>query len=119
MVFPVPQQLKIYHILHIDKLPAVISSKALFSDSLISNSAGTTIGMSKIKERRLTESSLTSHPGLHVGECGPFYFCPRSVMLYMFYKDNNSEIEYHAGQEPIIHIEAGMVLLRSSYYDRI
>ena len=90
MVFPIPQQLKIYHILHIDKLSAVLDNKALFSDSVMaqSNPAGTTIGMSKIKARRLTELTLSSHPELHVGDCVPFYFCPRSVMLYMFYKDN-------------------------------
>ncbi len=110
MVFPVPKQVKIYHILHIDRLPSVIESNALFSDAIVAqnNPSGTTIGMRKIKQRRLTELSLTSHPGLYVGECVPFYFCPRSVMLYMFYKDNNPEIEYHGGQEPIIHLEADL-----------
>ncbi len=110
MVFPIPQQLKIYHILHIDKLSAVLDNKALFSDSVMAqnNPAGTTIGMSRIKARRLTELPLTSHPELHVGDCVPFYFCPRSVMLYLFYINNHSEIEYHGGQYPIIHLEADL-----------
>lgn len=30
---------------------------------------GTTIGMSRIKTRRLTELQLSSHPGLFVGQC--------------------------------------------------
>jgi hypothetical protein len=46
---------------------------------------GTTIGMDSIKQRRLTKS-LNSHPDLRVGDCVPFYFCPRSVMLYNIYK---------------------------------
>ncbi len=43
----------------------------------------TTIGMNNIKERRLTQLQLASQPGLYVGQCVPFYLCPRSVMLYL------------------------------------
>lgn len=39
----------------------------------------------------------------------PFYFCPRSVMLYMIHKDNRPEITYHGGQGPIIHLEADLI----------
>ena len=82
----VPRHPKIYHILHIDKLSSVINSNNLFSDAIIHNQnpIGTTIGMSKIKERRLNTLTLSCYPDLHVGDCVPFYFCPRSVMLYMF-----------------------------------
>lgn len=68
---------------------------------------GTTIGMQKIKDRRLT-LSLSSRPGLHVGDCVPFYFCPRSPMLYMLHKANSPEIDYKDGQEPIVHLAAGL-----------
>lgn len=68
---------------------------------------GTTIGMSGIKARRLT-LPLRSHPGLHVGECVPFYFCPRSVMLYLFHKKNHPELAYRGGQGPIVHLEADL-----------
>lgn len=47
---------------------------------------GTTIGMETIKDRRLHKCQLRSHPGLFVGQCVPFYFCPRPVMLYMIHK---------------------------------
>ena len=66
---------------------------------------GTTIGMSTIKARRLHELTLGSHPGLHVGECVPFYFCPRSIMLYLIYQSNHPEMSYHGGQDPIVHLE--------------
>ncbi len=104
----VPKNIKIYHILHIDKLSSVIKDNALYSDSklLKINPAGTTIGMPKIKKRRLEELTLSSYPDLHVGDCVPFYFCPRSVMLYLFHMNNHQEIDYHGGQEPIIHLEA-------------
>ncbi len=48
-------------------------------------SPGTTIGMSSIKRRRSIERTLNSHPDLHVGDCVPFYFRPRSVMLFLLH----------------------------------
>jgi hypothetical protein len=64
--------------------------------------------MREIKRRRLEELTLSTSPGLHVGECVPFYFCPRSVMLYMFHMGNHRDIEYRGGQEPIIHLVADL-----------
>lgn len=106
----VPDQVKIFHIVHIDKLPSIIKDGGLFCDALIQQRApvGTTIGMSKIKKRRLEELTLTSHPDLHVGDCVPFYFCPRSVMLYLLYRSDHPELDYYGGQEPIVHLVANM-----------
>mgnify|MGYP005775000683 CR=1 FL=1 len=103
----VPNSIKIFHILHIDRLSSILSQGFIFSDSYIRNSVieGTTIGMSKIKETRLSKR-LSKYPDLTVGDCTPFYFCPRSVMLYMIYKGNHIEISYRGGQNPIIHIVA-------------
>jgi hypothetical protein len=69
---------------------------------------GTMIGMTSIKQRRLEELTLSSHPGLHVGECVPFYFCPRSIMLYLLYQANHQELTYRGGQAPIVHLEADL-----------
>ncbi len=104
-----PNSIKLFHIVHIDKLPPILSSgKAgrLICDNDVKklNLSGTTIGMSKIKERRMNELTLNSHPDLFVGDCVPFYFCPRSIMLYMFRQNNHPDIEYKGGQEPIVHL---------------
>lgn len=105
----VPTQPKIYHIIHVDRLPSIITDGCLWCDAEIiqRNLPGTIIGMAKIKQRRL-QIPLNSYPDLHVGDCVPFYFCPRSVMLYMFYKNNHPEITYQGGQEPIIHLVADL-----------
>jgi hypothetical protein len=66
------------------------------------------IGMSSIKARRLSELSLNSHPGLYVGDCVPFYFCPRSVMLYLIHQGNHPELGYRGGQLPILHFESDL-----------
>lgn len=106
---PMPAQPKIYHICHVDRLPSVVASGGLLSDAAIQQQAlpGTVIGMNNIKQRRLTELKLASHPNLYVGQCVPFYFCPRSVMLYLIYRQN-AELTYRGGQGPIIHLESDL-----------
>jgi hypothetical protein len=107
---PVPSHPKIYHIVHVDRLPSIIESGCLWCDVEVNrnNPPGTTIGMNAIKQRRLNELFLTSHFGLYVGDCVPFYFCPRSIMLYLMYQGNHPDMTYRGGQGPIIHLEADM-----------
>ena len=64
--------------------------------------------MSKIKKRRLTKLTLNSHPDLYVGGCVPFYFGPRSIMLFKIFKANDPDLGYHGGQEPVVHLEADL-----------
>src|ERR1035441_9461886 len=45
----------------------------------------TIVGMSEIKRRRLEELDVHCHPGTKVGEYVPFYFCFRSIMLFLLY----------------------------------
>ncbi len=44
-----------------------------------------------------------------VGACVPFYFCPRSVMLYVIWRRNHPQLTYLGGQEPIVHLEANLL----------
>ena len=62
--------------------------------------------MKKIKQWRLTRP-VKCRPGLNVGDCVPFYFCPRSVMLYAIWK-HSSDLAYRGGQGPIVHLEADL-----------
>ena len=105
-----PTHPKIYHIVHVDRLSSIISDDNLWCDAEIVRRSppGTTIGMNGIKRRRLTGLILKSYPDLHVGDCVPFYFCPRSIMLYLLYQANHPELEYRGGQGPIVHMEADL-----------
>ncbi len=107
---PVPVDPKIYHIVHVDRLASIVEDGCLWCDAEIArrSPAGTIIGMNQIKDRRLTELVLRSHPGLHVGECVPFYFCPRSIMLYLIYQANHPGLSYRGGQDPIVHLEGDL-----------
>lgn len=104
-----PDQPKIYHITHVDNLPSIIEAGRLFSDAKMIEEGGpsATIGMSRIKQRRL-ELPVTCQPGTHVGDYVPFYFCPRSIMLYKIHMGNDPELPYRGGQEPIVHLEADL-----------
>ena len=105
----VPERPKIYHIVHIDRLASIIQNRGLWCDAkMVQHSGlGTTVGMNKIKQRRL-EKTLNSYSDLHVGDCVPFYFCPRSIMLYIISQANHPDLSYQGGQEPIIHLQADL-----------
>jgi len=106
----IPMQPKIYHIVHVDRLASILASNGLLCDARIiaQGAAGTTIGMNSIKQRRLTELTLSSYPDLYVGQCVPFYFCPRSIMLYVIHRADSDELAYKGGQGPIVHLQADL-----------
>jgi hypothetical protein len=106
----VPAQPKIYHITHVDNLAAIATERSLLSDAAMLERDGpnVTIGMSVIKKRRIEEIAVPCHPGTMVGDYVPFYFCPRSVMLYLIHRANHPDLNYRGGQGPIVHLEADL-----------
>jgi hypothetical protein len=107
---PPPARPQIFHIVHVDRLASILSDGRLFSDARMIerlDGSGTTIGMGSIKRRRL-ELPVRCHQGDRVGEYVPFYFCPRSIMLYVIHCANHPELSYKGGQNPIIHLEADL-----------
>lgn len=104
-----PAQPKLYHITLADNLPKVISAGGLWSDAeRVRQELDTNlIGMGKIKQRRLS-LPVDCHLGTTVGEYVPFYWCPRSVMLFILHRSNHHEVDYHGGQDPIIHLQVDL-----------
>lgn len=107
---PPPAQPKIYHITHVKNLAAIVAEGILLSDAAMLARGGPSvaIGMSAIKRRRVEEIPVPCHPGTTVGQYVPFYFCPRSVMLYLIYRANHPDLTYRGGQQPIVHLEADL-----------
>jgi ssDNA thymidine ADP-ribosyltransferase, DarT len=104
-----PARPKIYHITHVDNLRSIVSEGVLVSDAAMIARGGpaAAIGMSTIKERRLS-LPVDCHAGDSVGDYVPFYFCPRSIMLYVIHCRNHPDLSYRNGQGPIVHLEADM-----------
>jgi hypothetical protein len=105
----VPARPRLYHITHVDNLPAVLADGGLWSDAEMVARGGPAegIGMGQIKQRRLA-LPVRCHPGDRVGDYVPFYFCPRSIMLYLIHMANHPGLSYRGGQGPIIHLEADL-----------
>ena len=105
-----PVQPKIYHITHVDNLSSIVAADCIEADGrrVGQGSDQTSIGMTEIKRRRLYELEVSCHPGTMVGEYVPFYFCPRSIMLYILHMGNHPDLAYRGGQNPVLHLQADM-----------
>ena len=106
----VPTRPKVYHITHLRNLPRIIEAGVLWSDRkrLELGMDCDVVGMSHIKQRRLHEIDVDCHNNTRVGDYVPFYFCPRSVMLYLLHMGNHPDLNYTEGQRPILHLEADL-----------
>jgi hypothetical protein len=104
-----PQNPKIYHITHVENLPQMVDG-LLWSDAerIRQGLNCQVVGMNEIKRRRLEELDVKCHPGTKVGEYVPFYFCFRSIMLYLLFQGNHPELAYKGGERLIVHLEADL-----------
>jgi hypothetical protein len=106
----IPTRPKIYHITHLRNLPQIAKSGRIWSDAKCSDLGLNCqiVGMSRIKKRRLQDLEVKCHPGTKVGQYVPFYFCPRSIMLYILHCGNHPDVNYRGGQRSILHLQADL-----------
>jgi hypothetical protein len=93
----------IYHITHVDNLPAILAAGSLWSDSRLRSTLTSpkNIAHGNIKRNR-DRASVSLPPGGFVSDYVPFYFCPRSPMLAALHYGT---VENAAGtQEDIVHL---------------
>ncbi len=83
-----PDQTLIYHITDVENLPGILAGGALRSDAAMALHNPAVIGYGHIKQRRMTEIRVNCCGGRFVGEFVPFYFCPRSPMLFTVNRGN-------------------------------
>jgi len=102
-----PAAPKIFHITHVENLRTISENGCLWSDAecLRRGLVHQTVGMSEIKRLRLEELVVKCHPETRVGDYVPFYFCPRSIMLYVLHMANHPGLTYRGGQRPIVHLQ--------------
>lgn len=93
---------KLFHITDVVNLPAILASEGLRSDVAMAGVAREKIGYAHIKERRMTQYRVPCCGNRFVGEFVPFYYCPRSPMLYTINQGNAAK---PAGcQTAILHL---------------
>lgn len=95
----------IYHITHLDNLPGILAHGELLSDALVraAGIATTAIAYGHIKQRR-ERVAVDIPPGGVVADYVPFYFCPRSPMLYAIH--GGQVPGYPGGQSQVLHLVA-------------
>ena len=98
------QNIFIYHITDIDNLPSILKLGGLYSDAAIQNKnlPSAAIAYDHIKQRRLNEIRISCCDNAFVGEFVPFYFCPRSPMLFVVNKGTTGRAM--GCQESILHL---------------
>lgn len=77
-----PRTTAIYHITDIANLRDIFAAGSLLSDAVIGAMPHQVIGYAHIKQRRMTEYRVPCCNNMFVGQFVPFYFCPRSPMLF-------------------------------------
>jgi|SRR5580704_12623672 hypothetical protein len=105
-----PNPTRIYHITHVKNLASILHDDGLLSDAemITREDPQLAIGMGETKQNRM-RFPVKCHGGDIVGEYVPFYFCPRSIMLYLLYKANHPGLTYRGGQGPIVHLQIDLV----------
>ena len=93
----------IYHITHIRNLRSIVGANGLYCDNARLKRAIDCIGIAHqhIKDRRANRIVPTCKGGT-LADYVPFYFAPRSPMLYSI---NGGAVEgYKEGQAPVLHL---------------
>ena len=98
----VPDDPLIFHITHVDNLVGILREGGLWSDAKRAerNLANVNIGFRHIKARRMNRVVSVAAGGT-LGQYVPFYFCHRSVMLYVIQRGHD---DYRGGQDEIVHL---------------
>ncbi|MFH1740985.1 MAG: DUF4433 domain-containing protein, partial [bacterium] len=93
----------IYHITHIDNLREMLQVGGLYSDNerIRKGFDPISIAHDHIKQRR-ARKMVRIQPGGTVADYVPFYFAPRSPMLYAIHRGTVED--YKGGQNSVLHL---------------
>jgi hypothetical protein len=94
---------RIMHFTHIDNLPGILAAGCLQADSVVDRSSVLKVEAADLDikaVRRRARVPLAPHGC--VADYVPFYFAPRSPMLYKLHK--GSVVNYAGGQDPLVYL---------------
>lgn len=103
----------IYHITHVRNLPSIVQQGGLYCDEERLRRKLRCVGIAHnhIKERR-ARRAVTKANGGTLADYVPFYFAPRSPMLYSI---GGGFVEgYTDGEDPILHLVTSAEIVRAA-----
>ena len=103
----------IYHITHISNLPGILAEGGLWCDAEAERRglAAKSIAHQNIKERRKSTAVPCGQGGC-VADYVPFYFAPRSPMLYSIH--TGFVAGYEEGQRGVLHLVSSTETIRDA-----
>jgi hypothetical protein len=101
MALPAPIDRTILHFTHLSNLPIVLDRGSLLADAIVGTHLKCEVGDRGIKANR-RELAVTHGPGGHPCDYVPFYFAPRSPMLYKIAVGGVPH--YQDGQDPLVYL---------------
>jgi hypothetical protein len=93
----------IMHFTHISNLPGIFASGSLEADNLVDRSSALQVEAADLEIKTVRKSmQLPLAPYGCVADYVPFYFAPRSPMLYKLHKGGVPN--YSGGQDPLVYL---------------
>ncbi|MFD8240065.1 DUF4433 domain-containing protein [Streptomyces albidoflavus] len=94
---------RLFHFTHVDHLPAILAEKQLVSDRAMRRRGGVPVecGDQRVKAER-RERVVKVPPYGHPDDYVPFYFAPRSPMMYVI--SRGGVTTYRGGQAPLVYL---------------
>ncbi|MCU0533937.1 MAG: DUF4433 domain-containing protein [Hydrococcus sp. Prado102] len=105
----------IYHITHINNLSSILNSDGLIANSRLKQQQINYLDIAheQIQDRR-AKTPVPCAAGGVLHDYVPFYFAPRSPMLYAIHKGNVAG--YQEGQTPVIHLVTEAELIEAENF---
>lgn len=110
-----PERL-VYHFTHVDNLSALLDEGALLADGILPRSFLTAdVGDAGVKSAR-RRRAVPVPPGGVVADYVPFYFAPRSPMLYRIACDHRDRVpgRYREGEDPLVYLVSSVERVAAS-----
>lgn len=95
--------IRLYRITHLENLPHILAQGGIWCGNEMAERRlpFVSIGDKDLTQKRAAKE-VTVAAGGTLNDYVPFYFCPRSVMLYLI--ERRHPTTYGGGQEPIVHL---------------
>ena len=108
-----PEPVLLFHITHLDNLPNILRDGCLYCHRQMHRTGlhPVDIAYPGIQDRRAT-TQVPCGPGGVLHDYVPFYFAPRSPMLFAIHK--NQVAGYSGGQTPIVHLVSSVARIQTT-----